>query len=258
MPGPQRPISHFFKDTLYMRLLIALVGLLFGASALAQASDDAKVRDAIKSLVPNATIESIAPSVLPGFQEVIMGSQVIYVSSDGKYVISGAVFDVAKRANLTELRLAGVRKAQLDKIPESRRLIFPAKSEKYTITVFTDIDCGYCRQFHAEIAKYNDLGITVDYLFFPRMGEGSKGWTEAEQVWCSKDRNDALTRAKAGQTLDAKTDCDNPVKDDFLAGQGVGVSGTPAIFSEDGTQLGGYLPPDAMLARLQQIEAQPE
>jgi thiol:disulfide interchange protein DsbC len=75
------------------------------------------------------------------------------------------------------------------------------------------------------------------------------------QVWCSKDRNDALTRAKAGQRLDAKTDCDNPVKEDFVLGQRIGVSGTPAIFTESGTQVGGYLPPDQMIERLEQDKA---
>jgi thiol:disulfide interchange protein DsbC len=231
-----------------------LVGLVAGA-AHAQSASETTVRSAIKSLVPNAEIESVNESVLPGFSEVVMNGQVIYVTNDGKYVVSGAVFDVAGKANLTERRLASLRATELEKVPPERRLIFPAKSPKHRIMVFTDIDCGYCRQFHADIAKYNDLGITVEYLFFPRMGEGSKGWNEAVQVWCSKDRNDALTRAKAGQKLDAKTDCDNPVKEDFVLGQRIGVSGTPAIFTESGTQVGGYLPPDQMIARLEQDKA---
>lgn len=233
----------------------AALACLFAGAAFAQDATDAKVREAIMSLVPNAEIESVNDSVLPGFREVVMSGQVIYVTDDGKYVVSGAVFDVAAKANLTERRLANVRVGELKNVPPERRLTFPAASEKHRIVVFTDIDCGYCRQFHAEIQKYNDLGITVDYLFFPRMGEGSKGWNEAVQVWCSEDRNAALTTAKAGKTLDAKTDCDNPVKDDFELGQRIGVSGTPAIFSEAGTQLGGYLPPDQMLARLEQDKA---
>lgn len=238
-----------------LKPLAAMFACLFAGAAFAQDAADAKVREAIMSLVPNAEIESVNDSVLPGFNEVVMGGQVIYVTDDGKYVVSGAVFDVAAKANLTERRLASVRVAELNKVPPERRLIFPAATPKHTITVFTDIDCGYCRQFHADIQKYNDLGITVEYLFFPRMGEGSKGWNEAAQVWCSKDRNEALTRAKGGQTLDAKSDCDNPVSEDFMLGQRIGVSGTPAIFSAAGTQLGGYLPPDQMLARLEQDQA---
>jgi len=238
-----------------LKPLAAAFACLFAGVAFAQDATDAKVREAIKSLVPNAEIESVNESVLPGFTEVVMGGQVIYVTDDGKYVVSGAVFDVAAKANLTERRLASVRVAELKKVPAERRLIFPAATPKHTITVFTDIDCGYCRQFHADIQKYNDLGITVEYLFFPRMGEGSKGWSEAVQVWCSKDRNAALTIAKGGQALDAATDCDNPVSEDFMLGQSIGVSGTPAIFSANGTQLGGYLPPDQMLARLEQDQA---
>jgi thiol:disulfide interchange protein DsbC len=238
-----------------LKPLAAALACFLAGTVLAQSSTEGTVRDAIKSLVPNAEIEAVTDSVLPGFSEVIMNGQVIYVTNDGRYVVSGAVFDVAGKANLTERRLGAVRATELEKVPPERRLIFPAKSPKHRIMVFTDIDCGYCRQFHAEIQKYNDLGITVEYLFFPRMGEGSKGWNEAVQVWCSKDRNDALTRAKAGQRLDAKTDCDNPVNDDFVLGQRIGVSGTPAIFTDAGTQVGGYLPPDQMLARLEQDKA---
>jgi thiol:disulfide interchange protein DsbC len=235
--------------------LAAALACLVAGAAIAQDATEAKVRGAITSLVPNAEIESVTDSVLPGFSEVVMNGQVIYVTNDGKYVVSGAVFDVADKANLTERRLGAIRAAELKKVPPERRLIFPAKSPEHSITVFTDIDCGYCRKFHADIQKYNDLGITVEYLFFPRMGQGSKGWNEAVQVWCSKNRNDALTQAKAGRSLEAPTDCDNPVEEDFKLGQRIGVSGTPAIFSESGTQVGGYLPPEQMLARLEQDKA---
>ena len=240
-----------------LKPLVAAIAGLFAGAALTQESVEVKVREAIQALVPTAVIESVHDSDLPGFSEVVMNGQVVYVTDDGKYVISGAVFDVAAKTNLTERRLAGVRVEKLESVPAQRRLVFPAASPKHRVTVFTDIDCGYCRKLHTDIQQYNDLGITVEYLFFPRMGEGSKGWNEAVQVWCSKDPRAALTLAKAGQPLDGKTDCANPIAEDFALGERIGVLsiGTPAIFSEAGTQLGGYLPPDQMLARLEQDKA---
>lgn len=238
-----------------LKFLFAATALLAAGSTLAQDAADERVRAAIKALVPEAKVDQVEKSVLPGFYEVIMGGQVIYVSGDGKYVVSGVVWDAAAKKNLTESRYAGIRKAALSNVPADKRIIFPAKNAKYSVTVFTDIDCGYCRRLHQEMAQYNDLGITIEYLFFPRAGRGSESWNKAVSVWCAADRNGALTAAKNGEPLPTKTDCSNPVESDYELGQKIGVSGTPAVITADGTQIGGYLPPDQMLARLQQLQS---
>jgi len=114
--------------------------------------------------------------------------------------------------------------------------------------VFTDLDCGYCRKLHSEMAKYNELGIRVRYLFFPREGPDTESWDKAVSVWCSANRNDALTRAKKGETIKAAKCKPNPVQRDYELGQDVGLRGTPAIVLPDGDLLPGYVPP-AMLAQ---------
>lgn len=238
-----------------LKSFLAVAALLAAGSTLAQDGADERVRTAIKALVPEARIDTVEKSVLPGFYEVVMGGQVIYVSDDGKYVVSGTVWDAAARKNLTESRYAGIRKAALANVPPEKRIIFPAKNAKFTVTVFTDIDCGYCRRLHQEMAQYNERGITVEYLFFPRAGKGSDSWNTAVSVWCAADPNAALTAAKNGEPVPTKTDCNNPVEADYDLGQKIGVSGTPAVIAADGTQIGGYLPPDQMLARLQQLTA---
>lgn len=238
-----------------LKVLFAATALLAAGSTLAQDGADERVRAAIKALVPEAKVDQVEKSVLPGFYEVVMGGQVIYVSGDGKYVVSGVVWDAAARKNLTEARYAGIRKAALANVPADKRIIFPAKNAKYSVTVFTDIDCGYCRRLHQEMAQYNNLGITVEYLFYPRAGKGSEAWNKAVSVWCADDHNGAMTAAKNGEPIPNKTDCSNPVEADYDLGQKIGVSGTPAVITADGTQIGGYLPPDQMLARLQQLEA---
>lgn len=229
---------------------VALSLVFAGATtALSAQADEQQVRAAIKSLVPNATIESIADAAMPGYSEVSIGGQLVYVSNDGKFLLQGSVFDIANKVDLTEKRRADTRKVELAKVGDDKRIRFKAKDQKYRVTVFTDIDCGYCRKLHQEMAQYNDLGITVDYLFFPRAGLGSESFNKAVSVWCASDRQAAMTNAKTGKEIEKKT-CANPIADDYNLGQKVGVNGTPAIFTDDGAQVGGYVPAAALLERL--------
>lgn len=235
------------------KLALAALAVVLSNAALADATGEQKVRDAIKSMVPTATIETIADSALPGFFEVVIGGNVLYASADGKYLVQGRIYDVAMKRDLTEGKESGLRKLSVDKVGADKRIIFPARNPKHRITVFTDIDCGYCRKLHQEIAQYNDLGISVEYLFFPRAGLGSPSFDKAVTVWCSADRNKALTDAKAGAVMNPIT-CGNPVTETFNLGQRVGVTGTPSIVAADGTLIGGYMPPATLLQRLEAIQ----
>ena len=234
------------------RVMFSLA-LVASATVQADAAGEAKVREAIKTLVPSAQIDSVSESKLTGFYEVAMSGQVLYVSADGKYLVQGMVYDIANKRDLTEEKKSVMRKAALAGVPKDRMISFPAKDEKHRVTVFTDIDCGYCRKLHQQIAEYNNLGISVDYLFFPRSGPNTPSFDKAITVWCSPDRNKAFTEAKAGVDLEKKT-CDNhPITADFELGQKLGVNGTPMIVAADGSQIGGYVPPAQMLERLAAI-----
>jgi len=235
-----------------LTLALALAAATFTAIAADEAKDTKVVTDAILALVPQAKIDSVAKSSLPGFYEVVTGGQVVYVSGDGKYLLQGSLFDMSTRKDLTEARLGGIRKELVDKVPKSKRIIFAPKDPKYTVTVFTDIDCGYCRKLHHDIAKYNEQGIAVEYLWFPRSGPGTPSFEKAVSVWCSADRNKAFTEAKSGNDPKTAT-CDNPIAEEFELGRRVGVNGTPTVIAPDGTQIGGYLAPDAMRQRLDSL-----
>jgi thiol:disulfide interchange protein DsbC len=139
----------------------------------------------------------------------------------------------------------------IETIPESEMVVFSPKDPKYTITVFTDIDCGYCRKLHSQIAEYNRLGIRVRYLFFPRSGPDTESWHKAEAVWCSSNRNDAMTKAKNGENLpEKKCGAERIVARDYDLGQKIGVDGTPAIFLPSGELLPGYAPPTKLVQYL--------
>ncbi len=240
----------------YAALALAVASTVASTVVLADAAGEQKVRDAIKSMVPTASIDSIADSTLPGFYEVVMGGNVFYVSADGKFLLQGRVYEVSSKRDLTEAKEAVLRHSKIGEMGADKRIVFAAKNPKHTVTVFTDIDCGYCRKLHQEMAQYNDLGISVEYLFFPRAGIGSASFDHAVSVWCSEDRNKAMTDAKSGVKVESKT-CDNPITEAYQLGQKVGVTGTPAVIAEDGSMIGGYVPPAAMLDRLNALKTKP-
>ncbi|ODS63143.1 MULTISPECIES: thioredoxin fold domain-containing protein [unclassified Arenimonas] len=226
------------------------------ASAPGAAVGDEAIRAALQSLAPGLEIGTISDSPIPGYRQVALGARVVYVSQDAKLLLQGTLIDLATRESVTGQAEAALRVGMLAGVGDDSRITFAAASPRYEITVFTDIDCGYCRRMHAEIDEYNRLGITVNYLFYPRAGIGSDSYQKAVNVWCAPDRRKALTDAKAGIDL-PQASCTSPVTRDYDLGRRIGLDGTPAIYSANGTQLGGYVPPAEMLARLEEIEGKP-
>jgi thiol:disulfide interchange protein DsbC len=237
--------------------------LLAGASlavcaAEASAGADAAIKKGLSKILPDYEITSIHETPVPGVYEVLLGSELVYVSADGRYMIQGRMVDMVSRENLTESspRLAEVRKRQareradaVAEVGDRNMVVFAPRDYEHTVTVFTDIDCGYCRKLHKEIDSYLDEGIRVRYLFYPRAGDGSPSYEKAVSVWCADDRRSALTDAKAGRPVDKKQ-CSNPVKEHMTLGEQFGIAGTPAILLDDGEMVPGYVPAKRLSALL--------
>jgi thiol:disulfide interchange protein DsbC len=287
------PVTGWLFNTLihevimYKRCFSAI--LLAVVSMQAMAADDGEkiVREAFKKVSQSANITEVKRSEVPGFYQVLVDANVYFISADGKYLIRGNVFDIDTRQDVGDKQLSAMRRTALAKIPKDKELVFAPPNPKYAVTVFTDVDCPYCRQFHKQIAEYNKLGIAVKYVLFPLpMHKGAD--KKAETVWCSADRNTTYTSAMNGQ-WDAKpsdnkgdkvnvsvpgqpnaavaaTDaakantpayapltCANPIAELDEIGKAMGVDGTPAIFGPEGEHLGGYVPPDQLVQRLDQL-----
>ncbi|WP_240095769.1 DsbC family protein [Thermomonas flagellata] len=215
---------------------------------------EARVRAVLRQLSDRIQVDSVRPAPFPGFREVIAGGQVVYVSDDGKYLIQGNVLDIPRRRDLTEDAMGSVRAKVLAGIPMADRIVFsPAGTPKHRVVVLTDIECGYCRKFHSEIAQHLANGIQVEYLAFPRAGLGSEDYRKMVAVWCADDRRKALTDAKNDRPVPMRT-CKTPVDMEYRAGLQMGLTGTPMVLTEDGQLLGGYMPPAVLLQRLQQLK----
>lgn len=213
------------------------------------------VRQSIAALSDKAEINAIDLSPMPGFYQVIASGQMLYVSADGKFLLNGDMLDLGSKRNVSNAAWAKFRKAELARIPASQKIVYAPAHPKITISVFTDVNCGFCRKLHEQIGEFNKAGIAVEYLAWPREGvvttadRPTATYTEMVSVWCASDRKAAFSAATIGRAP-APATCSNPVKDQFELGLKVGITGTPAIYGPDGRTLGGYVTVDQLLKEL--------
>ena len=229
---------------------LILTGFLYSINAL---SDPDSIRDALSKSMPGIEVDEISASPVEGFYEVVVGPNLFYVSEDGRYLFNGNLFDLQEppeKRDLTEARIGMARVKAVKKIGADNVLEFKAPMQKHVVSVFTDVDCGYCRKLHSEIDEYLKQGITVDYLFYPRAGIGSESYKKAVAVWCADDRQAALTKAKLGETIEMK-ECANPVAEHMKLAGSLQIRGTPMIVTDHGMVLPGYVSASDLSKRLE-------
>ncbi len=239
--------------------LVAAGTLFLAAAPIAADADDAaaaearleNVRNKLSGMFEQIEPEHINPSPVAGWYSVQKGSIIAYVSDDGRYLLQGDLIDLDTEINLSEASRNNARRDLLANLDQDELITFTPAEVKHTVTVFTDVECTYCRRLHSQIDEYLAHGIEVRYLLYPRYGPASKSWNTSEEVWCAADRNKALTAAKLDRKFESSA-CDaSIVQDHYKLGQQVGLSGTPAILLEDGTLISGYLPPDTLKERIE-------
>lgn len=240
------------------RLLTTIVAALVVAPVVA-ADDDAELeqlRQKVGEMFDLIAPENINASPVDGWYTIQKGSVVAYISSDGRYLLQGDLIDLDNQVNLSEVSRNDARRDLMSAVTDEQVIVFSPSEVKYSVSVFTDVECTYCRRLHNQIDEYLAHGIEVRYLLYPRNGPASPSWNTSEEVWCSSDRNEALTMAKLDRKVEASA-CDaTMVQDHYVIGRDIGLSGTPAIVFDDGTLISGYLPPDQLKARLDNIAAQ--
>jgi thiol:disulfide interchange protein DsbC len=242
--------------------LLLQVALVAAVPAFAEDQGDAGEIAAIRALLattqPGMVIGDVMLSPLGLYEVTIQNGQSIYVSRDARFLIPGDLYEAKEEGlvNLGEARRNVVRRDRIAALDEADMIIFEPEGErKATLTVFTDVDCPYCRKLHAEIEALNGYGIAVRYLAFPRTGLNTETSAKMISTWCAEDPKAMMTSATRGGDVPT-ADCDNPVADQYQLGREVGVTGTPALVMEDGTIMPGYVPADT-LAQYLLGDAQP-
>lgn len=239
-------MKHFIKLKLVLGLLVC--GTAF-------ASQDVEKFEAVKNKVQNSLgmqVKSIADSPVAGLFQLETNKGLFYSSVDGQFLIQARIYNIDQgMLNETEVALGSMRLSGIEDFKDSM-IEYKAKNEKYVVTVFTDINCGYCRKLHNDMAKYNDLGISVHYLAYPREGLRSQTYQDMISVWCADDRKQALNDAKSGKKVAVKA-CDSKVAEEYAFGQSIGVNGTPNIILPDGSVIPGYQPPELLIKALENL-----
>ncbi|NBB92991.1 MAG: thioredoxin fold domain-containing protein [Gammaproteobacteria bacterium] len=238
-----------------MRIFPALIAaVMLSPVGSAIAADETAIEQRIRSLVPNVDSLAIAETPVPGVMEVQVNNDVIYMSEDGRYLMQGRLVDLETQTDLTDSAKATLRREQIASLDRGEMVSFGPEDADYELMVFTDTDCGYCRRLHDQIDDYNAEGIRINYLAFPRGGPQSGTFETMVSVWCADDRQEAMNTAKAGRTP-PKAQCDNPVEKHYRLGQTLGVTGTPALLTPDGSLIPGYVPPKQLRDRLESLDA---
>lgn len=215
------------------------------------------VEEKIRTLVPDARTIAISETPIEGILQVQINSDIVYVTTDGQYLLQGQIMDIDTRTNITDQAKSGIRMDLLTGLDATEQITFAPENPKYDLLVFTDIDCGYCRKLHNQIAEYNEEGIAIHYLAFPRAGIGSGSYDKFVSVWCADNQKQALTLAKNGSDPEPKK-CPNPIAEQYDLGRELGVSGTPALVTANGTLIPGYMPPATLRKRLEAMAAEAE
>jgi thiol:disulfide interchange protein DsbC len=250
-------------------ILTLLSSSLFASCAMAQPesvkanSAEAKILESLSKARPDITFSQPRPSLIKGLYQVqVAGGPTLYVTPEGDKFIAGDIFgiDASGFSKIEDPYLIEERKKAIAGLKEKDTINFKPKGKpKAVVYIFTDIDCGFCRKLHSQVHTYqeggeskpgyNDLGIEIRYLAYPRAGIPSGSADKLISAWCAKDPQDALTKLKSSQEVPAAT-CDNPVASQFQLGGTLGVSGTPAIFLPDGKVMPGYIPPEDLAKTL--------
>ncbi len=231
-----------------------LLTLMTPVIVFAQDEYTSDIEKKIRAMAPGVTSIATSETPLTDLLQVQVGNEIYYASSDAKYLFIGRIMDMDTQVNITEQAKSAIRKDLLIGVDNSKQITFSPAEPEYELLVFTDIDCGYCRKLHAQIEEYMAEGIAIHYAAFPRAGVDSHSFDKFVSVWCADDQQSALTLAKSGDEPEP-LQCENPVEDQYELGRSIGVTGTPALVTNDGTMIPGYMPPAQLKARLVALQA---
>jgi len=234
-------------------LFLAPFAFLFTTAVVAESALEV-IEARILERLPGISITSLGETPVDGLYELVSDGQIYYVNESADYLIDGSIIRLSDRINLTDSRLGGIHMSLIGDIGEGNMLVYTPETESpRSITVFTDISCGYCRRLHAEMDTLLEEGISVRYLLFPRAGLGSQGHKDLESVWCADDPQAAMTNAKAGGQIEPLT-CDNPIEQHVALAERLGLRGTPLIYTDSGEKIPGYREAGALASMVNESE----
>ena len=205
-------------------------------------------------LPPSVVLIDIEESNIEGLYELkFQGMKPLYAFNEGDYLISGDIYMISdgNLINTTNVKRDSERKKVLSELDLKEAINFSGENSKYSVFIFTDVECIYCRKLHSQIEDYIDAGISINYLAFPRSGLSSESFNKMVTAWCSDNPKQVLTSLKLGVQIEENLCNNNPVEKHFNLGKRLGVGGTPSIITKEGKLIPGYVSPEELLKQLE-------
>jgi len=236
---------------------LTCLALLVPQGALAKDKPlDRKALTAVVERLTGAKVESITQAPVVGLFEVIVSGKVFYIDATGKYLMDGHLVEVATRTSLTARRAQAYEAANTpvldinkldfaDAIKTANGRVLPGR----VLVSFEDPRCGFCKKMHQTLSSVPDLVVYTFPLSF--LGPQSREMNEA--IWCAPDRGKAWSDAMLGNPVGSVGGkCDHSALDrnTALAGS-LRVTGTPTLFTADGTRISGAVGAPAIETALQ-------
>lgn len=239
---------------------LTLVAVVAVATQLtAQVTDEYRKR--LEQKFPGATIGEIRSTPVPAWNEIWIDGEPMYVSTDARYLLNGRLLEIDTKTDLTRVSRARARAIEIAALDERDMIVYSPPAPKHQVTVFTDVSCAHCRQIQRDLDTLMGLGVKVRLLALARHGPGSEAWRAMELAWCKSDRKAAVEKLMAEGTASVLQNAQgeeqgalctpNLVAEQYALAQRMHIAGTPTIIASNGEIVGGYLPPEELVRRLE-------
>ena len=209
--------------------------LLCGGAAHAQPEQQIKA-EIQKKLGANAKVKSVSPTPVTGLYEVLVGSDIFYTDTTGKYLIQGEIIELASGKNITEQRQADLNRIKWSDLTTANAIKNVRGNGSRQLAVFSDPNCGYCKRLEKSLQQLDN--VTIYTYLIPILSPDSA--QKSKQIWCSADPYKTyMDWMVNGITPSGKGDCNTPLDKNMAFAKTYGVTGTPTLFFTDGSRFPG-------------------
>jgi thiol:disulfide interchange protein DsbC len=228
--------------TKFLSVVLFAAGLLCTSilsSGVAQAQADQQIKlDIQKKLGGSAKVRSVTPAPVSGLYEVLVGNEIFYTDSSGKYLIQGEIIELATGKNITEQRQADLNRIKWSDLNQANAFKTVRGNGNRQLAIFSDPNCGYCKRLEKSLQQLDN--VTIYTYLIPILSPDST--LKAKQIWCSSDPYKAyIDWMVNGIAPSGKTDCSNPLDKNLAFAKSYGITGTPTLFFTDGSRFPGAL-----------------
>ena len=247
------------------KLLPLALALAFSASALAAPAPkkaapkvedkSASVKEAMEAKL-GTKISSVTKSPYLGLYEVYADGQILYTDENLTAIIAGTLIDGQTMKNYSAERLQKLTAISFSELPLDLAVKQVRGDGKRVLATFEDPNCGYCKKLAKDLGKLDN--ITIYTFLYPVLGSDSV--VKSRNIWCAKDQVATWNNwmLKGEQPATAECEQTTTIDKNIALGQSMRITGTPTLFLQDGTRIGGYLPKDQLEVAIADAAAQEE